>query len=104
EIPKPDGGVRQLGIPTAVDRVVQLAVKQELEKYWDPTFSDSSYGIRPARSAHQAIEQAQEYIASGYGWVVDLDLEKFFDRVNHDILMGQIAKRVEDKRLLKLIR
>jgi len=104
EIPKPDGGMRQLGIPTVLDRFVQLAVMQVLEKYWDGTFSKSSYGFRPGRSAHQAVEQAQQYIASGYGWVVDLDLEKFFDRVNHDKLMGQIAKRVEDKRLLKLIR
>ena len=104
EIPKPDGGVRLLGIPTVQDRFVQLAVMQVLEKYWDRTFSDSSYGFRPGRSAHQAVERAQQYIVSGYGWVVDLDLEKFFDRVNHDKLMGQIAKRVVDKRLLKLIR
>ena len=104
EIPKPDGGKRQLGIPTVRDRFVQLAVMQVLEKYWDRTFSDSSYGFRPGRSTHQAVEQAQQYIASGYGWVVDLDLEKFFDRVNHDKLMGQIAKRIADKRLLKLIR
>ena len=104
EIPKPDGGVRKLGIPTALDRFVQQAVMQVLQKRWDPTFSDSSYGFRPGRSAHQAVGQAQQYIAAGYGWVVDLDLEKFFDRVNHDKLMGQIAKRVRDKRLLKLIR
>lgn len=104
EIPKPDGGVRLLGIPTVGDRFVQLAVMQVLEKYWDRTFSDSSYGFRPGRSAHQAVERAQQYIVSGHGWVVDLDLEKFFDRVNHDKLMGQIAKRVVDKRLLKLIR
>ena len=104
EIPKPDGGKRVLGIPTVRDRFVQLAVMQVLEKYWDRTFSDSSYGFRPGRSTHQAVARAQQYIASGYGWVVDLDLEKFFDRVNHDKLMGQIAKRVADKRLLKLIR
>jgi RNA-directed DNA polymerase len=104
EIPKPDGGVRQLGIPTALDRFVQQAVMQVLQKQWDPTFSDSSYGFRPGRSAHQAVAQAQQYIAAGYGWVIDLDLEKFFDRVHHDKLMGQIAKRVGDKRLLKLIR
>jgi len=104
EIPKPDGGVRKLGIPTVLDRFVQQAVMQVLQKQWDPTFSDSSYGFRPGRSAHQAVEQAQQYIARGYGWVVDLDLEKFFDRVNHDKLMGQVAKRVGDKRLLKLIR
>jgi RNA-directed DNA polymerase len=104
EIPKPDGGKRQLGIPTVRDRFVQLAVMQVLDKYWDRTFSDSSYGFRPGRSTHQAVARAQQYMASGYGWVVDLDLEKFFDRVNHDKLMGQIAKRVADKRLLKLIR
>src|SRR5712692_156993 len=104
EIPKPDGGVRKLGIPTALDRFVQQAVMQVLQRQWNPTFSDSSYGFRPGRSTHQAVAQAQQYIAAGYGWVVDLDLEKFFDRVNHDKLMGQIAKRVEDKRLLKLIR
>jgi len=104
EIPKPDGGVRKLGIPTALDRFVQQAVMQVLQQRWDRTFSDSSYGFRPGRSAHQAVAQAQQHIALGYGWVVDLDLEKFFDRVNHDRLMGQIAKRIRDKRLLKLIR
>src|SRR5213596_1800264 len=104
EIPKPDGGVRKLGIPTVLDRFIQQAVMQVLQEQWDRTFSESSYGFRPGRSAHQAVAQAQQYIAAGHGWVVDLDLEKFFDRVNHDKLMGQIAKRVEDKRLLKLIR
>jgi RNA-directed DNA polymerase len=104
EIPKPDGGVRKLGIPTALDRFLQQAVMLVLQRQWDRTFSDYSYGFRPGRSAHQAVAQAQRYIADGYGWVVDLDLEKFFDRVNHDKLMGQVAKRVEDKRLLKLIR
>ncbi len=104
EIPKPDGGVRKLGIPTVLDRFIQQAVMQVLQRRWDRTFSESSYGFRPGRSAHQAVAQAQQYIAEGYGWCVDLDLEKFFDRVNHDKLMGQIAKRVEDKRLLKLIR
>jgi RNA-directed DNA polymerase len=104
EIPKPDGGVRKLGIPTVLCRFIQQAVMQVLQRQWDPTFSDHSYGFRPGRSAHQAVAQAQRYIAEGYSWVVDLDLEKFFDRVNHDKLMGQIAKRVEDKRLLKLIR
>jgi RNA-directed DNA polymerase len=104
EIPKPDGGVRKLGIPTVLDRFVQQAVQQVLQKQWDPTFSEHSYGFRPERSAHQAVAQAQQYIAEGYGWCVDFDLEKFFDRVNHDKLMGAIAKRVEDKRLLKLIR
>src|SRR5438552_9671646 len=104
EIPKPDGGVRKLGIPTVLDRLIQQAVMQVLQKRWDPTFSNHSYGFRPGCSAHQAVAQAQQYIAAGYGWVVDLDLEKFFDRVHHDKLMGRIAKRVEDKRLLKLIR
>src|SRR5262247_2819258 len=104
EIPKPDGGVRKLGIPTVLDRFIQQAVMQVLQTRWDSTFSDSSYGFRPERSAHQAVAQAQQYIVAGYGWVVDLDLEKFFDRVNHDKLVGQIAKRVRDKRLLKLIR
>jgi RNA-directed DNA polymerase len=104
EIPKPDGGMRKLGIPTVLDRFIQQAVMQVLQKRWDPTFSQYSYGFRPRRSAHHAVAQAQRYIAQGYGWVIDLDLEKFFDRVNHDKLMGQIAKRVEDKRLLKLIR
>src|SRR5467141_4125238 len=104
DIPKPDGGVRKLGIPTVLDRFVQQAVMQVLQRRWDRTFSEHSYGFRPGRSAHQAVAQAQQYIAAGYGWVIDLDLEKFFDRVNHDKLMGQIAKRVEDKRLLKLIR
>jgi RNA-directed DNA polymerase len=103
EIPKPDGGVRKLGIPTVLDRFIQQAVMQVLRQ-WDRTFSDHSYGFRPGRSAHQAVAKAQKYIAEGYSWCVDLDLEKFFDRVNHDKLMGQIAKRVEDKRLLKLIR
>src|SRR5947199_694882 len=102
--PKPDGGVRKLGIPTVLDRLIQQAGMQVLQRCWDRTFSESSYGFRPGRSAHPAVAQAQTYIAEGYGWCVDLDLEKFFDRVNHDKLMGQIAKRVEDKRLLKLIR
>jgi len=104
EIDKPDGGVRKLGIPTVLDRLIQQAVMQVLQKRWDRTFSDHSYGFRPGRSAHQAVARAQQYIAEGYGWCVDFDLEKFFDRVNHDKLMGQVAKRVEDKRLLKLIR
>jgi RNA-directed DNA polymerase len=104
EIPKPDGGVRKLGIPTVLDRFVQQAVMQVLQRQWDQTFSDSSFGFRPGRSTHQAVAQAQRYIAAGSSWVVDLDLEKFFDRVNHDKLMGQIAKRVRDKRLLRLIR
>ncbi|MGC2734191.1 MAG: group II intron reverse transcriptase/maturase, partial [Candidatus Acidiferrales bacterium] len=105
EIEKPDGGgMRKLGIPTTLDRFLQQAVMQVLQRRWNRTFSDHSYGFRPGRSAHQAVTQAQLYLAEGYGWVIDLDLEKFFDRVNHDKLMGQVAKRVEDKRLLKLIR
>ena len=91
-------------VPTVLDRFIQQAVMQVLQRRWNPTFSLYSYGFRPRRSAHQAVAQAQQYIAQGHGWVIDLDLEKFFDRVNHDKLMGQIAKRVEDKRLLKLIR
>ena len=105
EIDKPDGGgVRKLGIPTVLDRLIQQAVMQVLQKRWDRTFSDHSYGFRPGRSAHQAVEAAQKYIAAGYRWCVDLDLEKFFDRVSHDKLMAKIAERVSDKRLLKLIR
>jgi len=104
EIPKADGGVRKLGIPTVLDRFTQQAVLQVLQKRWDRTFSEHSYGFRPGRSAHQAVEAAQQYIAAGYRWCVDLDLEKFFDRVSHDKLMAKIAERVSDKRLLKLIR
>ena len=105
EIPKPDGnGVRKLGIPCVLDRFVQQAVLQVLQKRWDPTFSEHSYGFRPGRSAKQAVHEAQKYIAEGYRWVVDLDLEKFFDRVNHDRLMAAVAERVADKRMLKLIR
>ena len=105
EIDKPDGGgVRKLGIPTVLDRFIQQAVMQVLQKRWDRTFSEHSYGFRPGRSAHQAVEAAQQYIAAGYRWVVDLDLEKFFDRVSHDKLMAKIAERVSDQRLLKLIR
>jgi RNA-directed DNA polymerase len=104
EIPKPDGGGRKLGVPTVLDRMIQQAVMQVLQGSWDNTFSESSYGFRPGRSAHQAVARAQQHIAAGYRWVVDLDLEKFFDRVNHDRLMGQIARRVHDKRLLRLIR
>jgi RNA-directed DNA polymerase len=104
EIPKPDGGVRKLGIPVVVDRFLQQAVMQVLQRKWDPTFSEHSYGFRPNRSAHQGVAKAHGYIAEGYTWVVDLDLEKFFDRVNHDKLMGLVAKRIADKRVLKLIR
>ena len=105
EIPKPDGGgVRKLGIPSVLDRFIQQAVMQVLQRKWDRTFSDHSYGFRPGRSAHQAVAAAQQYIAAGYRWVVDLDLEKFFDRVNHDKLIAKIAERVSDKQLLKLVR
>ena len=104
EIAKPDGGVRKLGIPTVLDRFIQQAVMQVLQGRWDRTFSEHSHGFRPQRSAHQAVAKAQQYIAAGNRWVVDLDLEKFFDRVNHDKLMAAIARRVSDKRMLKLIR
>ena len=103
-IPKPGGGQRQLGIPTVVDRFIQQAILQVLQKYWDSSFSEYSYGFRPKRSAHQAILQAQQYIAAGYQIVVDIDLEKCFDRVHHDKLMSELAKRIENKRVLKLIR
>jgi RNA-directed DNA polymerase len=104
EIAKPDGGVRKLGIPTVLDRLIQQAILQVLQGRWDPTFSEHSYGFRPGRSAHQAVAQAQTYVADGHEWVVDIDLEKFFDRVNHDILMDRVAGRISDKRLLRLIR
>jgi RNA-directed DNA polymerase len=104
EIAKPEGGVRKLGIPTALDRLIQQAVLQVLQRDWDATFSPHSYGFRPNRSAHQAVTQAQHYIAEGYRWVVDFDLEKFFDQVNHDALMGRVAKRVADTRVRRLIR
>src|SRR6201988_4680539 len=103
EIPKPDGGGRKLGIPTVLDRFIQQAGMQVLQRRWDPTFSEHSHGFRPKRSAHQAVAKAQQYIAAGHRWVVDLDLEKFFDRVNHDKLMAAIARRVTDKRVLQLI-
>src|SRR5271155_594663 len=104
QIPKPGGGVRQLGIPTVVDRLVQQAILQVLEKILDPRFSESSFGFRPGRGAYDALAQAKRYVAEGRTIVVDLDLEKFFDRVNHDILMSRLARRVGDKRLLKIIR
>src|SRR5512136_3186738 len=104
EIPKPEGGVRLLGIPTVVDRLIQQAVAQVLTPLFEPGFSPQSYGFRPGRKAHEAVVCAQGYIREGYTWVVDLDLEKFFDRVNHDKLMGLLAKRITDKRVLKLIR
>jgi RNA-directed DNA polymerase len=103
-IPKAGGGVRKLGTPTVVDRFIQQMLLQVLQRRWDRTFSESSYGFRPGRSAHQAVAKAQAVIAQGYRWVVDIDLEQFFDRVNHDILMGRVAKRVRDKRVLTMIR
>jgi RNA-directed DNA polymerase len=103
-IPKPDGGERQLGIPTVVDRLVQQAIAQVLEPILDPGFSGSSYGFRPGRSAHDALRQARQYVAGGHEIVVDLDLEKFFDRVNHDVLMSRLARRIGDKRLLRIVR
>ena len=104
EIPKPDGGVRELGVPTVVDRLIQQAVLQILTPIYDPTFSPHSYGFRPGKSAHQALLQAREYVAEGKEWVVDLDLEKFFDRVNHDVLIGRLTKRIGDRRVIRLIR
>jgi len=104
QIPKPGGGMRQLGIPTVIDRLVQQAILQVLEPLLDPTFSDSSYGFRPGRGAHDALHQAAKYVAEGRTIVVDMDLEKFFDRVNHDILMARLARRIADKRLLRIIR
>jgi len=105
EIPKPDGGgVRMLGIPTVLDRFIQQALLQVLSPIFDRTFSDASFGFRPRRSAHQAVQRARSYIAAGHRWVVDVDLEKFFDRVNHDVLMARVVRRVKDKRVLLLIR
>jgi len=103
-IPKPGGGVRELGIPTVVDRLIQQALLQVLQPLIDPTFSEHSHGFRPGRSAHGAVLEAQQHVQAGHRWVVDVDLEKFFDRVNHDILMDRLAKRIADKRVLKLIR
>jgi RNA-directed DNA polymerase len=104
EIPKPEGGMRQLGIPSVLDRFLQQAVAQALTPLFEPLFSHHSYGFRPGRSAHQAIQQAQVYVQAGYEWAVDMDLEKFFDRVNHDMLMARVARVVKDKKVLKLIR
>ena len=104
EIPKPGGGVRQLGIPTALDRLIQQAVHQVLSPLFEPGFSESSYGFRPGRNAHQAVLKARDYVAEGRRYVVDMDLEKFFDRVNHDVLMARVAHKVTDKRILRLIR
>ena len=104
EIPKPDGGVRLLGIPTVTDRLIQQAISQILSKEYEPIFSVHSYGFRPNRSAHDAVRKAKGYLKEGYRWVIDMDLEKFFDKVNHDRLMATLAKRISDKPLLKLIR
>lgn len=104
EIPKSGGGVRMLGIPTVLDRFIQQAILQVLQPIFDPTFSEHSYGFRPGRRAHDAVRQAQRYVQSGRRWVVDVDLEKFFDRVNHDVLMVRLANRIEDRRLLRVIR
>jgi len=103
-IPKPGGGTRELGIPTVVDRLIQQALLQVLQPLIDPTFSEHSHGFRPGRSAHGVVLKAQQYVQSGYTTVVDVDLEKFFDRVNHDILMDRLAKRITDKPVLRLIR
>jgi len=104
DIPKPAGGVRTLGVPTVVDRLIQQALHQVLQPLFEPTFSDGSFGFRPGRGAHQAVRKAQGYIRAGKRWVVDIDLEKFFDRVNHDVLMARVARQVSDARVLKLIR
>ena len=105
EIPKPEGkGKRTLGIPTVLDRLIQQALLQILTPIFDPSFSGDSYGFRPGRSAHDALRRAREHMAAGYRWVVDLDIEKFFDRVKHDVLMARVARRVKDKRVLLLIR
>lgn len=104
DIPKPGGGTRMLGIPTVLDRLIQQAIHQTLSPLWEPGFSPHSYGFRPGRSAAQAVKAAQGYVNSGKGWVVDMDLEKFFDRVNHDVLMARVGRRVKDRRMLRLIR
>src|SRR5579862_610760 len=104
DIPKPQGGVRTLGIPTVVDRLIQQALHQVLQPIFEPTFSSGSYGFRPGKNAQQAVRQAQQYVAQGKRWVVDIDLEKFFDQVNHDLLLSKLAQKVDDVRVLKLIR
>jgi group II intron reverse transcriptase/maturase len=104
EIPKPGGGMRQLGIPAVLDRLIQQALLQVLTPIFDPHFSDHSYGYRPKRRAHDAVRRARGYVREGYAWVVDLDLDRFFDRVNHDMLMARVVRRVQDKRVLKLLR
>lgn len=104
DIPKPQGGVRTLGVPTVVDRLIQQALHQAMQPLFEPTFSDGSFGFRPGRSAQQAVRKATEYIRAGKRWVVDMDLEKFFDRVNHDVLMARVARQVNDTKVLRLIR
>lgn len=104
EIPKPDGGIRLLGIPTVLDRLIQQAIFQIIEQVWEPVFSESSYGFRPGRSAHEAVMQGKRHMQNGYTYVIDMDLSKFFDRVNHDRLMSRLATRIKDRRVLKLIR
>ncbi|MDA8344274.1 MAG: group II intron reverse transcriptase/maturase, partial [Thermaerobacter sp.] len=104
EIPKPDGGVRLLGVPTALNRLLQQMLHQVLSPIFDPGFSDSSYGFRPLRSAHQAVVRAKAHIDEGYGWMVEVDAEKYFDRVNHDVLMARVERKVKDRRVLRLIR
>src|SRR6185437_4586296 len=104
DIPKPQGGVRTLGIPTVLDRLIQQALQQVMQPLFEPEFCESSYGFRPGRNALQAVEAARSYVAEGKRWVVDIDLEKFFDRVNHDVLLSRVARKVKDKRVLKLIR
>jgi group II intron reverse transcriptase/maturase len=104
EIPKPNGGIRLLGIPTVLDRMIQQAIAQEMNKIYDQTFSNNSYGFRPKKSAKMAVLKAQEYINEGYKWVVDIDLEKFFDKVNHDLLLSRLSRKIKDRRVLNLIR
>ncbi|MEQ9321139.1 MAG: reverse transcriptase domain-containing protein, partial [Polyangiaceae bacterium] len=103
-IPKRGGGERELGIPTVLDRLIQQALLQVLQPRFDPTFSEHSHGFRPGRRAHDAVRQARRYVQDGRRWVVDVDVEKFFDRVNHDVLMGRLARRIEDRQMLRLIR
>ena len=104
EIPKPDGGVRKLGIPTVVDRVIQQAIAQKLQSIWEPLFSDSSYGYRPRRSAQQAIQKVKEYVEEGYRYAVSVDLSKYFDTLNHELLMNMLREEIKDKRLIELIK
>jgi group II intron reverse transcriptase/maturase len=104
EIPKPGGGIRKLGIPTVTDRFIQQAISQVLTNIYDPTFSECSYGFRPGKRAHDAVKRARSYIKEGYRWVVDIDLEKFFDKVHHDRLMSTLSKRIKDANVMRLIR